>query len=434
MLPDHPVSRFHSVRRYKKLFRLGFTLLFLSSLLARSIHSARSLSTCTRRRDFQCHDGQCISRRHHCDGKFDCDDGSDETFGCKRRRKRSVCSSSEYECANGRCIPSEHVCNGDNDCLDFSDESECQTTTAATVAKKKKSPPPAPPPPPPLPTTTTTTTSTPQPCAHNDFRCANNERCISRSFVCDGFDNCGDYSDEWACSTASPTTPASKCPPSITFRGRVFGVVSCATIRKCILSLQVCDGRNDCGDFSDESTCPTTPASTCGRNAHACRNGRCVLSSYVCDGDNDCGDNSDERECEKTCSRYQFQCRNERCVSRRRVCDDVNNCGDYSDELNCPTPVPPQTFQCRNGHIILKSQQCDDHDDCDNDEDDCRKRDIGGGRSLYSISDFCLASWEFQMEYTVTGTCGAFALIVAFLIVYIHNKRKRRRLENQQSL
>ena len=124
----------------------------------------------------QCQDGQSISRRHRCDGKFDCDDGSDETFGCKRRRKRSVCSPSKYECANRRCIPTEHVCNGDNDCLDFSDELACPPTTATAVDKKKKSPPP-PPPPPPLPMTTTTMTSTPQPCAHNDFQCANNERC-----------------------------------------------------------------------------------------------------------------------------------------------------------------------------------------------------------------------------------------------------------------
>ena len=277
------------------------------------------------------------------------------------------------------------MCNGDNDCLDFSDELACPATTATTVTKKKKSPPPAPPPLPPLPMTTSTMTSTPQPCAHNDFRCANNERCIWRSFVCDGFDNCGDYSDESACSTTLPTTPVSKCPPSITVRGYEVSVVSCATSRKCI------------------------------------------LSSQVCDGDNDCGDNSDERECEKTCSWYQFRCRNERCVSRGRVCDDVNNCGDYSDELNCPTPVPPQTFQCRNGDIILKSQQCDGHDDCDNDEDDCgSKRNIGGTWAhfiLYIIiSDFCLEYGvrPLQIVFIIFTSCVFLAMIVSVLCVSFH--------------
>ena len=76
MLPDHPVSIFHSVRRYKTLFRLGFILLFLSSLLARSIHSARSQT-------FQCRNGHIILKSQQCDGHDDCDNAEDDC-GSKR--------------------------------------------------------------------------------------------------------------------------------------------------------------------------------------------------------------------------------------------------------------------------------------------------------------------------------------------------------------
>ncbi|XP_065835542.1 low-density lipoprotein receptor-related protein 4-like isoform X1 [Oscarella lobularis] len=210
----------------------------------------RSLSTCTRRGDFQCLDGQCISRRHRCDGKVDCNDGSDEQIDCKRRRKRSSCFSFQYQCANGLCISSWRKCNGNNDCGDYSDEWMCSTPATCPFDRR--------------------------------FQCANGE-CVPQSYRCDGFADCNDYSDEWSC----PTTSA-PCP---------YYRFQCSNGR-CVSRSYQCNGDNNCGDNSDEWSCPTTSALYCSHNFR-CHNGGCVPQSYVCDGDNDCGDNSDEENCRK---------------------------------------------------------------------------------------------------------------------------------------
>ena len=55
----------------------------------------------------------------------------------------------------------------------------------------------------------------------------------------------------------------------------------------CIYASRQCDGYNDCGDNSDESNC-------CTSNDFTCHNGQCVLSTWECDGYEDCSDGSDE--------------------------------------------------------------------------------------------------------------------------------------------
>ena len=64
-----------------------------------------------------------------------------------------------------------------------------------------------------------------------------------------------------------------------------------------------------------------------------CANGREVLASWICDGDNDCGDFSDEQNCPFD---EDFQCQNGGSVPARWICDGDNDCGDFSDEADCP--------------------------------------------------------------------------------------------------
>ena len=77
----------------------------------------------------------------------------------------------------------------------------------------------------------------------------------------------------------------------------------------------------------------------CPSNSFSCKNLKCIPKKAICDGKNDCGDGSDEQDDCKVivdgCELGQFICSNKNCLNFSSTCDGNNDCGDWSDELDC---------------------------------------------------------------------------------------------------
>ncbi|ELW62289.1 Low-density lipoprotein receptor-related protein 2 [Tupaia chinensis] len=351
---------------------------------------------CNATTEFTCNNRRCIPLEFVCNGVNNCHDNetSDEK-NCPDR----TCQSGYTKCQNTNiCIPRVYLCDGDNDCGDMSDESPtyCKnlvvviqplTHAAAvssnaplgvvflnngTVIKKQivlmalMSLPPV------IRVMATEflyalfllPVHHEQTCLSDEFKC-DSGRCISREWICDGDNDCGDMSDE---------DERHHCEKRNCSRSEFFCINSRPPARRCIPLSWVCDGDADCSDAYDEHQNCTRRS--CAENEFTCANGLCILNSFRCDWRNDCGDFSDERNCSyPTCHEHQFTCQNGRCINEAYVCDGQNDCGDDSDELShlCHTPeatCPPHQFKCDNGHCIEMVKVCNHLDDCSDNSDE----------------------------------------------------------------
>ncbi len=112
----------------------------------------------------------------------------------------------------------------------------------------------------------------------------------------------------------------------------------------------------------------------CKSDEFHCENGKCILSNWKCNGRNECGDGSDERNCDDIClGANQVKCGSVNSHNRgaagcysfpKERCDFIWNCENGADERGCGG-CPNDMFMCRTGlSCFSEAKKCDGVMDC----------------------------------------------------------------------
>ncbi|KRF94151.1 uncharacterized protein Dmoj_GI15893, isoform D [Drosophila mojavensis] len=376
------------------------------------------------------------------------------------------CDADHFKCQNNVCIPIRLRCDGFHHCNDRSDEADCDryrppTTTRRPVTLAPTRYPwvtygPAPlerlttaapplfrvtpaatrPTTNPIPITTrgvasnssSSSSSSSSPslgsnCLENiEFACHNRD-CIPIESVCDGIPDCQEHEDEdytlCNCSadkvSSRTHTPSHPHTHTHTHRHRdshqqhVYSQYKCVRGGGCIPKTQVCDGKSQCRDGSDESACHfhakfnlSRPIVECQSFQYQCGDGSCISGYKRCNGITDCADSADEYNCLinydtnydsdsdtdndndplNECDLYYFECDFGQCIPLEKKCDGYADCQDETDELDCPAFTATDRLtanDCRRDQFFCdescfdRSILCDGNIDCidRSDERDC---------------------------------------------------------------
>ncbi|XP_064082336.1 G-protein coupled receptor GRL101-like isoform X2 [Macrobrachium nipponense] len=185
-------------------------------------------------------------------------------------------------------------------------------------------------------------------CDPGFWLCGDRRKCIPETEICSGKDDCDDASDE-----------------AIRICGCLTNEFLCAAEEKCIDIHRRCDAYEDCFGGEDEKECETYK---CPESHLQCDNGTCISLDLACDFVNDCVDGKDELNCPiYSCYVGDFTCDNRQCLQPGRVCDSVPDCVDASDEKNCSES---DFVSCGTGEKIHRAFWCDDVVHCEDNHAD----------------------------------------------------------------
>lgn len=192
-------------------------------------------SPCNKATEFICKRiTQCISSDWVCDCYIDCQDGSDE----------EDCDNKCTTIITREQTSTPSIRNVTKFTLSTKTFNPSSTTSSSTISSSSSSTP-----------FTTTTDSGFRPsdiCKKNQFECGD-KSCIPRIYLCDGYKDCSDGSDEEGlCSKLSCGKKSYFCHDLL-----------------CIREELICDGTPLCSDGSDESMCNLNecPSAYCQNNA-----------------------------------------------------------------------------------------------------------------------------------------------------------------------
>ena len=176
-------------------------------------------------------------------------------------------------------------------------------------------------------------------------------QCIDKSWICDGYEQCDDNSDEGKePGEGCNLFPESGCPSSGGLRH------------------YKCERTGDCFEKErDARQCEATtgpPKRECEGNLWKCKDGRCIERRQVCDGIDHCEDGSDESfleydgcnrfpDDEGACSSWGGE-RYIQCPAMADICitPDFAATANLSDPSSCRECPDPTEWRCNNGLCI----------------------------------------------------------------------------------